>query len=306
VNVKLLKLSAITSKIPNEVSSTAGRMALKTQKHSPHILFGAGVVGVVATVVLASRATLKLDEILAEADEKIKTIERVGLEKPEKYSEADQKQAVFAVRTGTAVDIAKLYGPAVIIGIASVCALTGSHVILNRRNAALTAAYKVLEKGFEEYRRRVVEEYGPDKDRELMFGVEERVVAVDDENGTATEVIKGYKGASIYAREFNEYSKEFSRAPGENRTFLQCQQRWANDLLQSRGHVFLNDVYDMLDIPRSREGAVVGWLKDGKGDGHIDFGIFDKSTGAVMDFLTGKENRVLLDFNVDGNIWDKI
>jgi hypothetical protein len=197
------------------------------------------------------------------------------------------------------------------VGVLSIGCLSGSHMILSRRNAAITAAYAVLDKGFREYRGRVVSEYGQEKDREFRFGVVEREIAVDTDEGVAVKTIRGIdqnavkKNGSIYARFFDEYSKNWSKDPGYNQMFLQSQQNYANDKLKARGHVFLNEVYDMLGIERSKEGAVVGWVR-GNGDDYIDFGVFRNDVHKGDLFVNGNERSILLDFNVDGVIYDKL
>jgi hypothetical protein len=103
-------------------------------------------------------------------------------------------------------------------------------------------------------------------------------------------------------------SSSWNPEPEYNLIFLQCQQNWANDQLRTRGHVFLNEVYDMLGLERSKAGAVVGWVftKDGSTDNFIDFGVFNGETQISRDFVNGHEGAILLDFNVDGVIYDKI
>lgn len=295
-----MKLTAIK----NVITSKVGRQILTVQKHSPALLFGAGVVGIVGTVVLASRATLKLDEVLEEAQddlEKARTLESA------KYSEQDRQRDMVLIYVRTAGQITRLYAPSIILGGLAIAALTGSHVILTRRNLAVTAAYAALDRGFRDYRARVVKELGVDKDREFRYAMEDREIVEDGKTGPKVTTIKqpGAEAASIYARFFDEYSVNWSKTHSYNQMFLNCQQNFANDLLNSRGHVFLNEVYDMLGIPRSREGAVVGWLK-GNGDDHVDFGIFEGNRHSGMRFAMHHERSVLLDFNVDGIIYDKI
>ena len=110
---------------------------------------------------------------------------------------------------------------------------------------------------------------------------------------------------SPYARFFDETVYEWKPDPLMNKCFLDAQQRYANNLLEARGHIFLNEVYDMLGFQRTREGAVVGWIKNGDGDGYVDFGIYDGNERSRA-FVNGHETSILLDFNVDGTIWDKI
>ena len=289
--------------VKNAVTSRVGRQILIAQKHSPRILFVGGVVGVVGTTVLACKATLKLDEVLEEHQ---KSTFDIQAEQHPSYSDKDRKRDQAYVYVRTVSKIGKLYAPAIGLGVVSVGALTGSHVVLSKRNVALTAAYGALEKGFEEYRARVVADVGEDKDREYRYGSETR--EIQTKNGKTKEIVTVKPGnPSIYARYFDEYSTSWQRQPEYNLIFLKCQQNYANDLLHSRGHVFLNEVYDMLGIERSKAGAVVGWIlsRDG-GDNFIDFGVFDETRERARDFVNGREGSILLDFNVDGVIYDKI
>lgn len=296
-----MKLAVIKSLVTSKVA----RQILIVQKHSPVLLFGAGVVGVVGSAVLASRATLKMDAVLENAKndlEKARTLEHA------QYSEEDRKRDLVIIYVQTATRIVKLYAPAVGVGLLSIAALTGSHIILTRRNLAITAAYAALDRGFREYRARVVEELGIGKDKDFRYGLTDREIVVEDENGTKVETVrdKAPHGVSVYARFFDETSPSWSKQHSYNQIFLQAQQCYANDLLNSRGHVFLNEVYDMLGISRTKEGAIVGWVKGSDGDNFIDFGVFEGDRHSGMRFVLGHERSILLDFNVDGIIYDKI
>lgn len=289
------------SLVPVAVTRTIARNQLLLQKNSPKILFGAGIIGVVGSTVLACRATLKMTEVLEEAQDKLdlaRNLEHVD------YSETDRSQDVRVIRAQTAIKIVRLYGPAIIIGGASIACLTKSHQILSSRNAGLTAAYAALEKGFQEYRSRVVAKYGEEEDRNLRYGTREITTGEGKKRKTVTRV--GLEDPSIYARFFDVSSPSWNKDPEYNLIFLKCQQNYANDLLHARGHVFLNEVYDMLGIPRSKAGAVVGWLL-GAGDDFINFGVFDDTKNTrVRDFVNGFEGSILLDFNVDGVVYDRI
>jgi hypothetical protein len=291
--------------VPEAISRTVARNSLLLQKSSPQVLFGVGVVGMVGTTVLACRATLKMDTVLDEAKDKLETAKT--LEHPE-YSEKDRGRDVSLIYFQTGVKVVKLYAPAVIVGGLSIAALTSSHRILTRRNAALTVAYSALDKGFREYRARVVDKYGEEEDQNFRYGT--RQVQIEDEDGKKKVVTRVATDVdpSIYARFFDSYSPSWSKEPEYNMIFLKCQQNYANDLLRSRGHVFLNEVYDMLGLPRSKAGAVVGWLlsPNGETDNFVNFGVFDGRDGPARDFVNGIEGSILLDFNVDGVIYDKI
>lgn len=117
---------------------------------------------------------------------------------------------------------------------------------------------------------------------------------------------KNVENTSIYARFFDESCAAWSKDAEYNLTFLKGQQAHANDILRARGYVFLNEVYDMLGMPRTKAGQAVGWIYDESnpyGDNYIDFDLNDERCST---FVNGYERSVLLDFNVDGNIVDKV
>lgn len=288
-----------------KVPEVMARNALLVQKGSPGLLLGAGIVGMVGSTVLACRATLKMDALVSETKEKLdiaRTLEH------SEYTETDRRRDISLIYFQSGVKTIRLYGPSIVIGALSIAALTKSHNILSQRNAALTAAYAALEKGFREYRARVVEKYGEDADRDLRYG-SQKVQIVDPKTNKKKMVTRvGPDEPSIYAKFFDKSSDNWSKEPEYNFIFLKAQQNYANDLLHARGHVFLNDVYDMLGLERSQAGAVVGWLltRNGTTDNFITFGVFDETSEKARDFVNGFEGAILLDFNVDGVIYDQI
>jgi len=295
--------------VPVAVSTVLGRQLLHIQKNSPALMLGAGIgMGVLATVK-ACQATLKLEDILLEAEKDIQLLEEHASVRPDKPMAKNLEVNKNHVRVRTVRKVAQLYAPAAALGLVSIGLLTGSHLVLTKRNAGLAAAYAVLDRGFAEYRERVRKELGPEKDQEFRYGAQSKEIVEESDNGHEIKTVKrnDITGKSIYARYFDEHNRNFRRNPLLNRTFIQCQQDWANDKLHARGHVFLNEVYDMLGMPRTPEGAVVGWVSSGKnkGDGMVDFGL-DYQSPEMRDFMNGDEASVLLDFNVDGPIWSLI
>ncbi len=291
-----MKLEAIK----NIITSKAGRQILTLQKNSPAIMFGTGVVGVAATVVLACRATLKVEqEVLIDAQ---KNLGLVRDYESETYTEEDRTKDIALIYVKAAGKLTKLYGPAVLVGISSVALLTGSHVALTRRNAGLTAAYVALEKGFNQYRDRVRDEFGDEKDREFRYGVEEIVTEGPKGEKVVVRRANTEDGPSIYAKLFDENSSSWNGEPTYDMIFLKAQQQFANDKLNTVGHVFLNEVYDALGLDRTPAGQIVGWVK-GNRDSFVDFGIFnDQMEPEHLAFFTGREKAIWLDFNVDGPV----
>lgn len=116
---------------------------------------------------------------------------------------------------------------------------------------------------------------------------------------------KPTRSYSQYARFFDESSQYWERSPEWNLLFLKQQEAYANDMLKSQGYLFLNEVYNMLGLPKSQTGQLVGWVydtKNPKGDNYVDFGIYN-DTEHNHNFINGYENTILLDFNVDGEIF---
>jgi hypothetical protein len=291
--------------VPSSVTQLIGRQSLLAQQNAPQILFAAGVAGTVASTVLACRATLKLSDVLTETQMNLDVAK--SIESPE-YSDSMRRKDTALIYGRSVGKVARLYAPSVILGAASIGALTKSHNILQERNLALTAAYAAVDKAFAQYRERVIDKYGEEEDREFRFPSEEFDI-VDEESGK-TETVKLLSDAheeSMYARFFDHENRNWNWADEINLFFLRCQQNWANDKLKARGHLFLNEVYDSLGLSRTAAGAVVGWVlnnEDGS-DNYVDFNIFDQF-GNWQSGINGRKGSILLDFNVDGVIWNKI
>ena len=289
---------------------------MKVRKYSPEILAGVGVVGVIASTVMACKATTKLNDILAESKEQLEQIKTVAVDPAyaDKYTEDDAKKDTTITYVQTGVKVAKLYAPSVILCTSSLGCLLASNNILRKRNAALSAAYMTVDKSFKEYRRRVAERFGDEVEKEIRYNIKAKeIVTVDEEGNEVKETVKVMEGAdnpttySDYARFFDESCPAWQNDPEYNLTFLRAQQQYANDLLKAQGRLFLNDVYKMLGIDITKAGQVVGWIYDPDcpvGDNFVDFGIYDMSKERVRAFVNGYEPNILLDFNVDGNIWD--
>ena len=289
---------------------------MKVRKYSPEILAGVGVVGVIASTVMACKATTKLSDILAESKEQLEQIKTVAVDPAyaDKYTEDDAKKDTTITYVQTGVKVAKIYAPSVILCASSLGCLLASNNILKKRNAALSAAYMTVDKSFKEYRRRVAERFGDEVEKEIRYNIKAKeIVTVDEEGNEVKETVKVMEGAdnpttySDYARFFDESCPAWQNDPEYNLTFLRAQQQYANDLLKAQGRLFLNDVYKMLGIDITKAGQVVGWVYDPDcpvGDNFVDFGIYDMSKERVRAFVNGYEPNILLDFNVDGNIWD--
>ena len=301
------------TEIMKSVNGVASKTVMKLKKHSPEILVVAGIAGTVVSAVVACKATTKVAEILDETNGTLDTIHEgmeTGAINGQEYTTEDGKKDTVVVYAQTGMKLAKLYGPAIILGTLSITSILASNNILRKRNVALGAAYAAIDKSFKEYRGRVIERFGEQVDTELKYGIKAKKfeeIEVDPETGKEKKVKKTVMVAdpnlqSDYAVYFDSKSRNYETNPDYNRMFLKAQQAFANDKLQTRGHLFLNEVLDDLDLPRTPAGQIVGWTKDGP-DGYVNFRIVE----VERETEDGRhEPALLLDFNVEGNIWEKM
>jgi hypothetical protein len=304
-----------------KMATTGRRLGLlKAQKYSPQMLIGLGVVGFVGTVVLASRATIKAQEILIEHDNVMDDIKHVREDKTEEeYTPQEYSKDVTIAVAQTGARMVVLYGPAATLGVASVACFLGAHGIMHRRHVVLAGMYKMAEETLARYRWRVREDQGELKDYQYLTGMtrkEETISHRDEETGKKVKekvvsLVPGSVDESMYLREFKpvEFDDDGNRSGSttfdsqhyQNVTFLRMQEKWMNDKLQLEGFVFLNEVLEALGFERNAIGQAAGWVhKNPHGDGYISF-------TKALEFGTFKDGSPIpLDFNVDGNILDLI
>lgn len=305
-------MNQMMTKIVNQ----AYKLGFKVKKHSPELLVISGVVGVVTSAVMACKATTKLSEILVKKDDELTFIHdavKGNVPTKEPYTEEQSRRDITTVYVQTGLKIVKLYAPAVALGALSISAILYSNGILKKRNMALAAAYATVDNSFKDYRNRVIDRFGEEVDKELKYNIKPITIeeTTVDTNGNEIKTEKTVNVAdpgshNMYTKIFDESSRYWSSTKDYNHMFLMGREQYANDLLNTRGYLFLNDVLDMLDIPRTPEGQVVGWVKDPDSVYKIDFGIFNANNKANRDFINGYEPSIWLDFNVDGYILDNM
>lgn len=303
------------TELSNSMTRAYHKVGFQLKKHSPEILVITGVVGTVVSAVMACKATTKASTIIDNAKEGIDAIHEVA-ENPEfaeQYTKEDAQKDLAITYAKTGFEFAKLYAPSVAVGALSITSILVGHNILRKRNLALAAAYQIVDTGFKQYRSRVIERLGEQMDRELQYDikakeVEETVVDKKGKEKTVTktiEVADPIAAMSPYTYCFDESSSCWERDAESNKFFLARQQDYANEKLKAKGYMFLNEVLDMVGIPRCRAGQTVGWIYDDQnpiGDNFIDFGILNIKCEANRAFMNGLEKSIWLNFNVDGDI----
>lgn len=298
------------------VNSKVSKLGFKFRKHSPEIFIISGIVGGIAAAVMACTATTKAGKVIDKAKDDLDMIHAAidGLvPAKENYAEEESKKDITKVYVSTGLSLVKLYAPAVVLGGLSITAILYSNNILRKRNMALAAAYATVDNSFKDYRNRVIERFGDEVDKELKYNIKPLTVQekTTDENGNEVVTEKVVKVAdpgehNLYTRIFDESSCYWSKTSDYNQMFLIGRERYANDKLNAQGYLFLNDVLEMLDLPKTKEGQMVGWVKDPKigRDDYVDFGIFNANKKSNREFINGYEPSIWLDFNVHGNILD--
>lgn len=287
-----------------------GRGELYLKKFAPEILVGVGIATMAGAVVVACKQSMKADEILDKHAEDMDKIEKATEKSTrEEYTEKDIKRDKAIVYRRTIVDFAKLYLPvAGLFAVGTVSILVGFNK-MKKRYLVVSSLYALEKANHKETLKKIAERYGKEEADNIKYSLTADEVIETAEDGTETSTLIPHSNGgyySPYARIFDESNQNYSRENEENRWWLQSQQDYFNFKLRTKGHVFLNEVYDKLGFPRTGYGQYVGWLKDGDGDGEVDFGLFDIYSWKTRDFVNGYEPAVILDFNVDGVIVDKI
>lgn len=290
---------------------------LKINKYSPEILMTVGVVGTVAGTVMACKATPKAISVLNDKNDNMEIAKECLVSIDADYTNEDYKKDTTIIYTQTGVKLLKIYAPAIGVMSLSIISIVAGNRILSKRAGAIAAAYAVVDGSFKRYRKNVIDKFGEDIDQELRYSIKKEEIKSKDENGkTVKETVDVIDADSLpncseYARFFDDLSGFHQKDAEYNMMYLRKQQDYANEMLKARGHLFLNEVYDLLDIPRSKAGQVVGWIynKDGKndnGDNYVDFNLYDPNNEQKRRFINGLDRSILLDFNVDGVIFDII
>lgn len=315
-----MKISNILRTLPPVVKRGGQFLKAKT----PTILIGVGVIsGIASTVTAVIRTPLceqvksdfetsakKADECLQKGEVEITEKTKDGAEiKKVNYTTDIYKKDMLKLHIRKYVGYARVYMPSIALGSLSVASILISHGIMCRRNTALTAAVASVSEAFRRYRENVRREYGNDADYRMRHSIVSEKVKVEEtdpvtgKTKTVSKLVKKRRDNDIpwrsdYARCYDMSCRNWTKDPSTNRVTLMSFQALANQKLKSQGYLYLNEVYDMLGIPQTLAGHTMGWIytkeENQFGDNYIDFG-FDKA----WEFVSGLENCVWLDFNVD-------
>lgn len=304
--------------IPN-LTRAFYKTGFKVKKSSPEILVMVGAVAMIGGTISACVATTKLNETIEKGKSEIEEARKLkNNDNTEGIPEVNPRKALAAAYVRSGARVVKLYGPSVALSVAGLGCIFKSHDIVRKRNLALAAAYASIDNNFKKYRKNVVDRFGEELDKELRYDVKTKEVeeTVVDEDGKKKTIkkkiqVSEHNEPSDFCRCFDVGTIGWTKDPERNMTFLKLQQSVANERLQRRGYLFLNEVYDMFGYPHTTAGQIVGWLyrpndPDYPGDSFVSFNIYDINKQANKDFVNGFERSLWIDFNVDGPIHNLI
>lgn len=302
------------------LTNKLNKLAVKASKKAPTVLVIGGVCGVAVSTVLACKATLKVNEILEEAKTNIDNVHKALEDEnisDEQYSKADSVKDLAITYKNLGVGLAKLYGPAVLIGTASLISIIYSHNLLKKRNASLVAAYTVLDASYKQYRKGVKEVFGEDVDKGLELGIIRKNENFKENEDTQKPYIIDHallkeNVSDEYKIIFDEGNRGWENDHYYNMCHLEAQQSYATTLLQTRGYLFLNEVYDLIGHEKTKQGQLIGWFYDPNDptkQNYVDFGLeeFKKYYEmATRDEASEHPAGIIMHFNPDGYILDLI
>lgn len=309
-----MNLGLIFSKAGNAMKGVAGSGALLAKKHAPELLIGSGVAGFIVTIIETVKATNKTNEILEHKEDRLERIEDARKNDSPEYSLADYKADISSTNRQTRWELVKAWGPVVSTGGVSIAMLLGGYKILNGRYVATAAAYKVLEASTERYRSNVIEEFGKDVDWRMAHGIKaEELEAMrkereekDQEEKKNNKLIRKKPRTAyqnINNQIFDSHSDYWKRywIPAQVLEWVQGVESRLQSKLMANGHVFLNEAYDMLGMPRTTQGAVLGWINTPR-NSHMEKP-FKLSLGYANDECPEEEIRRILSSPSNEETW---
>lgn len=247
----------MSTKIANIVRSTKGFM----QKHSPEILTGIGVTGMITTTVLAVKATPKAIELI---DDKKDALSR---EYGTRVEELSYKEIITVAW--------KPYIPSVLIGIASISCIIGASAVNAKRNAALATAYTISERALVRYRDKVIDTIGEKKEKEIREKISQD--QVDKNPVSKTQVYITQKGNTLCR---DEISGRYFRSD------LDQIRKIVNELnrdMTFQDYISLEEFYNKLGLEPTKNSAYLGWnLADGLIELNFDTCLADNDEPCIV------------------------
>lgn len=331
--IKISNGPGFTSKIFTALKNSA-------RKNSPELLVAAGTVMFVGTLYSMYKTTIKVKEVVDTANSSVDQVNKMlengaicratDSNETMEYTEEIANEDIKQIKRSSAKKIVKAAAPTVILALGTLSCFIGADYIRKQRHAALFAASEMTLHAYNEYRKGVIEKYGPEIDRELKYKLykeETEEEEINPETGRKKKVKReilrsNYDGYSQFARLFDEcndlYQKNIVNINGKepsygvyNLNLIANLEKEANKQLRERGYLTINDVYELLHFEQIKAGRDAGWIWDPndptcRNNTHINFGTFrGKDEEDMRAMYLGIERAFILDFNIDTlDVWD--
>lgn len=303
----------MTETILNKVNSLKALGGTKIKAYKPEIFLGFGLAMVGIGIVEACKATIKAEDVIEPA---IADVEDINDDiDAQIITKEEGNKELAKVYIHTAGKMFFTYKAAIFFISIGAAFILHSHGLIREDLMHTIAAANALNESFNGYRKNVIDELGEDADKRFKYGlrkenqIEESYL--NEEGDEQTKKVKNalvanpYSQHSPYSRFFDSTSDCWSPSAEYNKTFVLAQEASANDKLRTRGWLSLAEVYEMLGFEATEASLVVGWVL-GNGEDKVKFDVFDVYNEATRRFVNGMEPVILLDFNVDGVIIDKL
>lgn len=289
------------------ISRAYGATKLALHAKAPTIMVVSGVVAMGAAAVTAGKQTLKVEEVIAKHTPDLDKVEQGTKLNLKNYTAEDAQGDRFRIYAAVGVDLAKLYAVPGVLFLGGAGLVFGGHRIMVRRNSTLALAFTGLKQILDRYRANVVEEFGSEVDQAMYSGY--KVSEIVDEKTGAVKSVNSRDWSESTGDPYNRIFEQGATLQWKpdlpvNRMFLDQQRKFAQNLLNQQGYLYLSDVYKALGFPENDISRVVGWKvrKNPDGSKDIPFVDFGLDKPHPDDWKFSSENAVYLDFNCQGLI----
>ena len=226
---------------------------IRLGKHSPEILTGIGIAGMITTTVLAVKATPKAlrlieDEIERQNNLAVKESNSGGYVEVIKLSRSETVKAAW-----------KPYIPAIVTGVASATCLIGASSVNAKRNAALATAYELSKTALNEYKEKVVEEIGEKKEQIIRDKIDQD--HLDKNPVSKSNVVITNKGEQLF---YDGVSGRYFKSDIED---IKAAINRVNREMVYDNYISLSEFYDELGLEHTDVSDDLGWNLD---DGFVE------------------------------------
>lgn len=280
------------------------------RQNGSNIGMGVGIVSVVGGTILIGVASSKAEATVKAREDELNDIQKQA----DEAGVTVDSRLVRNTKVRMFLDIVRLFGPGVALEVFGLGCMAKAYISVKNENKELIEVATLLGNALAASRKRNKELLGEKKELMSRYPIEKKDVEILDEGEDGKVKSEKVKNSMTvnpseftktdWSRIFDETCPGWTKDAWLNKTTILKAQEEANHMLQERGYLFLNEVYDFecFKFDRTKFGNQMGWVYDPDEAGNfpvVDFGIFDVANPQKNKFVNGYEKSVLLDFNID-------